>query len=56
MRNFLSMNLNLKMIVERSKCRSYFLSFVFITKYYTISSVLITGLTVHNAMELAKES
>ena len=32
MRNFLSMNFNLKMTVERSKRFSYFLSLVFITK------------------------
>ena len=36
MRNFLSMNLNLKRTVERSKRRSsYFLSVVFITKCFT---------------------
>ena len=28
------MNSNLKMTVERSKRRSYFISLVFITKYY----------------------
>ena len=31
----LSMNLNLKMTVERSKRRSYFLSLVFVTKCFT---------------------
>ena len=34
------MNLNLKMTVERSKRRSYFLSLVFITKCFTKNSLL----------------
>ena len=36
----LSMNLNLKMTVERSKRRSYFLSLVFITKCFTKNLLL----------------
>ena len=36
----LSMNLNLKMTVERSKRLSYFLSLVFITKYFLILYIL----------------
>ena len=36
----LSMNLNLKMTLERSKRRSYFLSLVFITKCFTKNLLL----------------
>ena len=46
MRNFYFVNLNLRMTVERSKRRSYFLSLVFITKssvlernYYALSLI-----------------
>ena len=42
MRNFLYMNLNLKMTVERSKRRSYFLSLVFITKCFSKKLLLRT--------------
>ena len=43
MQNLLSMNLNLnlKMTVERSKRRSYFLSLVFITKCFTRNLLLV---------------
>ena len=37
---FLSMNSNLKMAVERSKRRSYFLSLVFITKCFSKNLLL----------------
>ena len=40
MRNFYSMNFNLRMTVERSKRRSYFLSLVFITKCFSKNLLL----------------
>ena len=40
MRNFYFMNLNLKMTVERSKRRSYFLSLIFITKCFSKNLLL----------------
>ena len=40
MRNFLSMNFNLKMTVERSKRFSYFLSLIFITKCFSENLLL----------------
>ena len=40
MRNFYFVNLNLRMTVERSKRRSYFLSLVFITKCFSKNLLL----------------
>ena len=45
MQNFLSMNLNLKMAVKRSKRRSYFLLLVFITKCHIHIGPLLCGTT-----------
>ena len=48
MRNFYFMNLNLKMTVERSKRRSYFLSLIFITKCFSKNlNIHILGLLRH---------
>ena len=43
------MNLNLKMTVERSKCRSQFLSLVFITKCFNKNLLLRTFLILQKS-------
>jgi len=51
--NFLSINLNLKVTVEQSKRRSYFLSAVFITKCFT-KNLLLTKLFMTNYRHTTK--
>ena len=54
MRNFYFMNLNLKMTVERSKRRSYFLSLIFITKCFSKNlKIVMYGITskLHSTFE-----
>ena len=51
--NFLSINLNLKVTVEQSKRRSYFLSAVFITKCFT-KNLLLRKLFIPNYRHTTK--
>ena len=51
----LSMNLNLKMTVERSKSRLYFLSLVFITKCFT-KNLLLSNSTVEKRQSKSKDN
>ena len=50
------MNLNLKMTVELSKRRSYFLSLVFITKCFTKNLLIITVVIIMIILRIAYET